>query len=516
MVAVGFVSFLGALGEANASVPFTVGVALGNASLALFAHLLLAFPTGRLKTRLRRAIAAALYVDLVGLQLVWLLFADIRETGCSDCVAGGIHEPADLAANALLVWPNATVADAIEATQNGAGIALALLVGGTLVRRYRAATPAARRALAPVLLTGVAALALLLVALATYIAWGDAASHLRWVALAAYTVVPFAFLAGFLRGRLARSAVGSLVIELGETAAPSELRASLARALGDPSLELAYHVGDGRLVDPEGRPVAPSADGSLRTTTTVERGGRPIAALVHDASLQENPELLDAVTAATAMALENERLQAELRARLDELRRERDFLSTVANVTPSFLCVVDPERRIVRANRAFAEATGVDASDDGVRFADVFSSGEESHAPGGAPLPERESRWRRADGSAMVVAWSSTPLEDAEDRPRSLVCAVDVTEQSATRRSSVTPACDSSRPATPSAGASSGISMTAHSSALSRWRSFCGSPRRASRPTRPPRRRSCGKLLATSAERSPSFASSRAASTPPS
>jgi signal transduction histidine kinase len=322
MVGVGFVSFLAALGEANASMPFTVGIVFANAALALFAHLLLAFPTGRLETRFRRAAAIALYIDLVGLQVLWLLFADVREVGCGDCVAGGLHEPAALSENGLLVWRNAGAAGAIDTAQNGFGIALGLAVAALLLHRWRSAAPPARRALAPVLLSGAVAVVVLLVALATYVAWDVSAQPLRWLALATYPLVPFAFLIGILRVRLARSAVGSLVIELGETPAPGRLRDLLSRALGDPSLELAYHVGDHKLVDVDGHAVELPAEGTDRAATTVEHDGQPVAALVHDASLLEEPELLDAVTAATGLALANERLQAELRARLEDLRRQ--------------------------------------------------------------------------------------------------------------------------------------------------------------------------------------------------
>ena len=48
-----------------------------------------------------------------------------------------------------------------------------------------------------------------------------------------------------------------------------------------------------------------------------------MAAIVHDASLQDEPSLLAAVGAAAALALENERLDAELRARVEELRASR-------------------------------------------------------------------------------------------------------------------------------------------------------------------------------------------------
>ena len=148
----------------------------------------------------------------------------------------------------------------------------------------------------------------------------------------ALSTVPLAFLGGLMRTRLARTAVAELMTELGETPAPGSLRQSLARALGDPSLELAYWVRDGTYVDVDGHAVALPAEGSARVATAVERSGRPVAALVHDASLRDHPELVDAVVAAAGLALENERLQADLRARLEELRASRFRLVETADV----------------------------------------------------------------------------------------------------------------------------------------------------------------------------------------
>jgi PAS domain S-box-containing protein len=178
--------------------------------------------------------------------------------------------------------------------------------------------------------------------------------------------------------------------------------------------------------------------GSGRVATMIERNDRSVAALIHDRSLQENPELVDAVTAAAALALENERLQAELRARLDDLERERDFLSTVANVTPSFLCVTDTEGRIVRFNRAFEEASGYadDAEVRGRHFWELFAAPEDRDAlrarivaPDDGSIAEHESVWTMRDGRRLDVAWWRAPLVDEQGRPRYLVCGVDVTER---------------------------------------------------------------------------------------
>jgi signal transduction histidine kinase len=97
----------------------------------------------------------------------------------------------------------------------------------------------------------------------------------------------------------------------------------LARALHDPSLALAYWLPDFETyVDMEGRPLT-LPENSARTSTVIDRDGGHVAALIHDSELVEEPELLDAVGAAAGIALENGRLQAELRARVEELKGSR-------------------------------------------------------------------------------------------------------------------------------------------------------------------------------------------------
>jgi signal transduction histidine kinase len=55
----------------------------------------------------------------------------------------------------------------------------------------------------------------------------------------------------------------------------------------------------------------------------IDRDGEHVAALVHDSALDEERQLLEGVGAAAGMSLENARLQAELRARVEELRGSR-------------------------------------------------------------------------------------------------------------------------------------------------------------------------------------------------
>ena len=133
------------------------------------------------------------------------------------------------------------------------------------------------------------------------------------------------FLGGLLRSRVLQAgAVGGLMARLAETPGPGRLSRELARALGDETLTLAFWLPErGRYVDSTGQEVALPAIGSGRTVTPVERDGERIAAIIHDASLTEETGLVDAVGSAAALALENERLDAELRARLEDLRASR-------------------------------------------------------------------------------------------------------------------------------------------------------------------------------------------------
>jgi signal transduction histidine kinase len=112
------------------------------------------------------------------------------------------------------------------------------------------------------------------------------------------------------------------VIELQRDSSPSELRNALARALRDPTLTLAYWVPEYEAyVDLGGQPVELVA--SDRGTTLIDRDGAHVAALVHDPSLDDERELLDAVGAVAGFALENARLHAELAARLEDVRGSR-------------------------------------------------------------------------------------------------------------------------------------------------------------------------------------------------
>ena len=314
MTVVGFAWFLASLSDSGAALPHTVGLFVGLVWGGFFVQMLLAFPSGRLESRRERAIVAAGYLMTTVLQALPLLFAEgSRE--CDGC-------PPNLA----LIEPDAGLAGALFAVQRSVIVVVGLSVCATLARRWRSATPAQRRSLAPVLWAGGVTGALVaLSAAAESAGMYPLSDAFDWAYLGGFACVPFAFLSGLLRSRLHRAdAVSELVERLGEAPRHGKLREALADALGDPSLALAYWLpAQERYVGASGEAVELPPAGSERVATEIEHEGRRVAAIVHHGFLCEEPELVRAAGAAAAISLENERLDAELRARLEELRASR-------------------------------------------------------------------------------------------------------------------------------------------------------------------------------------------------
>ena len=240
---------------------------------------------GRLVTRVDRVLVGAFVVEFLltfACALFWEREGNFLQVRADQSIADGLET-----ARALLV--------------SAACIAIAVVIG----RRWRAASSPRRRAMLPSVL-GISVLLFFALAQQAPPLW------LRWLAVLSLLTIPAGFLIGMLRSRLARASLADLFRAL-PSMRGAQLEAALARAMGDPGLKVVYAHG------PE---------------------GRTLAALHYDPSLDEDPELVEAVTAAAAMALENERLHEQSAARLAELQASRERIVSAG----------DAERRRLERN----------------------------------------------------------------------------------------------------------------------------------------------------------------------
>ncbi|HET9323446.1 MAG TPA: PAS domain-containing protein, partial [Gaiellaceae bacterium] len=425
LMGVGFTWLLGGIAYANNSVLFSLGYAVGSLWAAVFVHALLAYPSGRLAAAWERRVVAGGYL-LAGLADLSIALFEPDPAQCSQCPD-----------NALLVQDNDTAAAIILTLVQVLAFAYLVSVAVALVLRWRSSTKVARRVLGPVLLTGGISVGLLGIAIGLDPVSETVSEVVSVVAALVFLAVPFLFLWGLLRGRLARAAAGQLLAEMPEGASPEEAQENLRRALRDPSLQLAYWLPErGGYVDVFGRSLSLPEDGAERAVTPVEYEDRPVAALIHDPTLREESERVEAVVAAARVTIERDRLQADLRAKLDELQRERDFVRDVVNAAPSYFAVLEPDGRIVRFNDTLAAASGR-RDDDSTRgrpfwevFATVGAADElrawftEAVAGGEGGEHEAAMAGREQD---LITAWTVTPVTDEQGGPRFLLAGLDLT-----------------------------------------------------------------------------------------
>ena len=306
MVAAGFAIFLSSLQWASDALPYTIGLAFDLVPVAIFLQVFLAFPSGRLERRVERVLVVAAYAAALALQFAKMALGGVG----GDNLLAVVTEPSA----ALTLQKVQLITLSVLALAGVVLLTLRRLDAGRPLRRWVAL-------LVDSFGLGLVMIAALLLAGAFEL---PAFETIRRVTFGVLGIAPVAFLIGLLDARLARSSVADLLVALDADPGPAKLQDALARALGDPSLRLAYWLPEFESwADLDGRPVVlPERDGT-RATTLIDRDGQHLAALVHNPSLGDEPELLDAVSAAAGMALENGRLHVELRARVEELRGSR-------------------------------------------------------------------------------------------------------------------------------------------------------------------------------------------------
>jgi signal transduction histidine kinase len=281
-------------------------------------HLLLAFPRGLLGSRVDRMVVRFFYVALpvAGLTAVVITHAE-PTIGIDNRLLFGVVAGAALVVN----------------------LAFLLIGTGLVIRRWLLGGRARRRSMSPLVfamapyalcvLLYLGAIALYQVAQVSVSPFG---LYLISLAPLALVAVPVGVGIGLLRSGLDMSSVGDLVVQLSGGLVPEKLQPALAHALHDPSLQVVYWLpAQEWYADLEGGRVELPASDSERAATVLDDPDGPVAALIYDSSLLHEGQLAQTAAAAVRMALENARLQVQLRAQLEEVRQSRARLVEAAD-----------------------------------------------------------------------------------------------------------------------------------------------------------------------------------------
>ena len=292
------------LKQLQSGVALTLGEVTEDIWTPFFIALVLSFVTGgRLTSRVDRVIVAVVFVVVFVVDVFSMLFVEQED-------------------NVLLLFPSEGIYGVIDTAQRVTLIAVAIAVAVIIAGRWRAASTPRRRALLPSV-AGAACMLIFVWLLITDLVKGPRSQLMIMLAYCFMLVVPAVFLAGLLRSRLARGGLAQLFRELSGMRGDA-LQAALGRTLGDPSLVLAYRLPGSRgYADASGARVLVPPVTPDRASVPIETDDREVAAIVYDASLDDDPEMVEAVRAAATIALENERLHAESEAQLAEVHASR-------------------------------------------------------------------------------------------------------------------------------------------------------------------------------------------------
>jgi len=316
---------IAALAESTDPVAYSTGRVVAWAVEVAFVWVILAFPSGQLRERRDRAVVGAFATIFVVGYLPTALLGDSYPSPSpwSECGSG-------CPANAFQVVGSepSWVAHGLPAVREALTILVFIAVAAILARRLRSATRLTRLMLTPVLVVAVARLLVYIAAIAVRRADADSelVLALAWTIALLVPAMAAAFLVGLLRWQLfSASALQRLAGELHGHPDATRLRNALAHALGDPRLDLALVKGGAaeEWVDARGRPVDLSAVEPGRSVTPISDGTEPIAVMVHDAALDEQPQFVEAAGTYAAMALDNHDLVAQVKASLREVQASR-------------------------------------------------------------------------------------------------------------------------------------------------------------------------------------------------
>jgi signal transduction histidine kinase len=331
LVAGGFVTFFATFGGSDGEVVYSVGRSANWLSELALIYLVLAFPSGRLRGAIDRALAAGVALIVLVLFLPTALLTDgypvpATWTTCSDDCPGNAFQ--------VLAHEPAWVGDVVVPVREALTSLLFLAVTVRMLTRIRAATTSMRRTLTPVLALAAVHAVALPIGFSLRRAGGasDAALAVTWVLSAGIPVLALGFLIGAARWRLAVGAgLYRLAPKLQAGIDPETLRRAIADALDDPGVELIYRSSGGSWLDADGRPAALPADGPGRAHTVISDGDADVAAIIHDDALRDHPDFVQAVGGLALVVLTNQRLAAQVEVSLQEVRRSRERILAAAD-----------------------------------------------------------------------------------------------------------------------------------------------------------------------------------------
>ncbi len=332
-----------------------LGNLLANLYQSFLAYLALAWPSGYLRNRRQRIVVVLVFLTNFSESLVSILFWDPRTNGCSICPA-----------NPLLINGSTKIQNTVDAVVGVVGLAVTIAVVTLVVQNWRSASGYARREMNSLLWVAVP--------VAAYIIFLSVVSNfnlevpnvvLNGLAPLVLVLPPVAFLVGLARARLARGAVGSALVDLEPGPPPRLLRDTLAGALGDSTLQLAFRMPGGGYFDTAQERVELTDPGPGRAVASLDP--ECDAVLVHDARLGLEPRLVEVAVSVASLALQHSRLQAAVHAQLDQVRASRERIVEAGDTARRRLerdLHDGAQQRLVTLNLALAmardRATGVD------------------------------------------------------------------------------------------------------------------------------------------------------------
>jgi signal transduction histidine kinase len=263
LIAAGSFWYLGNLPLGDGAVPARLGYGLFPLHAVFLAHVLLAYPDGRLSRPAHRLAIGALYVSTLVVQGMRML-------------AGDPLPPrlwGDPAARTSVWMPIGSVT---------AGLLTAWVVV-LVVQRWHAETPGGRRARAPFWVSAATVGSVMLAGNVVTLLWLPPPVPGAVLVLYSLSLVllDIAALYGALRVRLGERAVRQALALVQH----GSLRDGLAAALDDPHLRLFLRDESGEYVEAAG--AAPPGLMPGRAITTVGSDGQPLAVLAHDPFLAE-------------------------------------------------------------------------------------------------------------------------------------------------------------------------------------------------------------------------------------